>query len=321
VWALPEADKLWKNTGFVVTGRLVDVAIAPDGQSLAAASLEGGVYVWNLASGTRRLTLDQPAQVVQTAGVAFGPDGETLLSVGDSIRQWTLPEGTLIRQVVLTTVERSYSADLEYVRWVLASTQDGPVILVTRDEVLDIRRGRDLQTTVSLRCVTASGSSPLALSPDGRLLAAWRSGRLEDCDDIQPGLALLDAATGSLVVSAEGGLEGYWPLLAFSPDGSLLALAGTSLDLRRTSDLALVKSLGLANQEIELTSLAFAPDGETLAAGMRDGGIWMWEVSTGDELAWLEGHTLSVTGLAFTPDGRGLVSSSEDGTLRLWGVP
>ena len=116
-------------------------------------------------------------------------------------------------------------------------------------------------------------------------------------------------------------MEGYWPLLAFSPDGSLLALAGTSLDLRRTSDLSLAKSLGPTNQEIEMTSLAFAPDGETLAAGTRDGGIWMWEVSTGDELAWLEGHTLSVTGLTFTPDGRALVSSSEDGTLRLWGVP
>lgn len=321
LWALPEADRLWTNTNFVVTGPLSDVAVAPDGQTLAAASSEGNVYMWDLASGTRWLTLDQPAQVVQTAGVAFGTDGATLLSVGDSIRQWTLPEGTLMRQVVLTTVERSYSADLEYVRWVLATTQDGPVILVTRDEVLDIRRGRDLQTEVSLGCVTASGSSPLALSPDGQLLATWRSGRLEGCDDVQPGLALLDAATGSVVVSAEAGLEGYWPLLAFSPDGSLLALAGTSVDLRRTSDLSLVKSLGPSNQEIELTSLACAPDGETLAAGTREGGILIWDVSTGDELAWLEGHTLSVTGLTFTPDGRALVSSSEDGTLRLWGVP
>ena len=321
LWALPEADRLWSNTGFVVTGPISDVAVAPDGQSLAAATSEGSVYVWDLASGMRRLTLNQPAQVVQTAGVAFGPDGKVLLSVGDSIRQWELSEGTLMHQVVLTKVERSYNADPEYVRWVLASTQNGPVILVTRDEMLDIRRGRDLQAMISLRCVTESGSSPLALSPDGGLLATWRSGMLEGCDDIQPGLALLDAATGSVVVSAEAGLEGYWPLLAFSPDGNLLALAGNTVDLRRTSDLSRVRSLGPTNREIELTSLAFAPDGETLAVGTRDGGISIWEVRTGDELVWLEGHTLSVTGLAFTPDGRALVSSSEDGTLRLWGVP
>jgi nucleoside phosphorylase len=44
----------------------------------------------------------------------------------------------------------------------------------------------------------------------------------------------------------------------------------------------------------------------------------VWELSSGQELATLGGHTDWVTGCAVTPDGRHVVSASHDHTLKVW---
>ena len=65
---------------------------------------------------------------------------------------------------------------------------------------------------------------------------------------------------------------------------------------------------------------ACAPDRPLVATGSQDQTIRLWDLSTGDELAILEGHEFTVGGLAFTPDGRTLISGSGDDTVRLWDV-
>jgi WD40 repeat protein len=76
------------------------------------------------------------------------------------------------------------------------------------------------------------------------------------------------------------------------------------------------------------TQPVFAPDGKTLAlvgaddqaeAGDRNA-IPLYEVSTGQELRRLRGHTDQVHGLVFTPDGRRAITTSDDGTIRVWDV-
>src|SRR5436309_930066 len=67
-------------------------------------------------------------------------------------------------------------------------------------------------------------------------------------------------------------------------------------------------------------SIAFAPDGKTLASGSVDGTVKLWEVGTGSELATLKGHTDWVYSVAFAPDGKTLASGSTDGTVKLWEV-
>jgi WD40 repeat protein len=68
-------------------------------------------------------------------------------------------------------------------------------------------------------------------------------------------------------------------------------------------------------------SLAFAPDGQTLAVGSLDGVVKFWNVRARREVATLKAHDSIVCSLAFSPDGLTLATISVDLTMRLWRAP
>jgi eukaryotic-like serine/threonine-protein kinase len=70
----------------------------------------------------------------------------------------------------------------------------------------------------------------------------------------------------------------------------------------------------------QILSVAFSPDGQTVAAAGEDNAIGVWMIEDGRLLCSLEGHTNPARSIAFSPDGKYLVSGSGDGTIRLWFV-
>ena len=67
-------------------------------------------------------------------------------------------------------------------------------------------------------------------------------------------------------------------------------------------------------------SVAFSPDGTTLASGSLDHSLKLWNVVTGKERTTFQGHTSAVQSVAFSPDGKALVSGSNDETVKLWDI-
>ncbi|WP_414590263.1 WD40 repeat domain-containing protein, partial [Scytonema sp. PCC 10023] len=67
-------------------------------------------------------------------------------------------------------------------------------------------------------------------------------------------------------------------------------------------------------------SVAFSPDGKTVASASEDKTIKLWNISTGQQISTFTGHTDKVFSVAFSPDGKTVASASEDNTIKLWNI-
>ncbi|KAJ6543485.1 hypothetical protein B0H10DRAFT_2244444 [Mycena sp. CBHHK59/15] len=65
-------------------------------------------------------------------------------------------------------------------------------------------------------------------------------------------------------------------------------------------------------------SVAFSQDGSRVVSGSFDNTVRIWNATTGEVEAELNGHTDTVTSVAFSQDGSRAVSGSYDKTVRIW---
>ena len=274
------------------------VSFSPDGQTLASASNDNTVRLWNTATGICRQALEGHSGWVKT--VAFSPDGQTLASASydNTVRLWDIATG-VCRQAL-----KGHSSGVSAV----AFSPDGQTLAsASYDKTI---RLWDIATGVCRQALEGHSSrvSAIAFSPDGQILASAS----------YKTVWLRDTATGICRQALEEHSSGV-SAVAFSPDGQTLASASDD-KIIRLWDIA----TGACRQALEghsdwVRAIAFSPDGQTLASASYDNTVRFWDTATGVCRQALEGHSGWVNTVAFSPDGQTLASAS-DMTVRLWDI-
>jgi WD40 repeat protein len=154
--------------------------------------------------------------------------------------------------------------------------------------------------------------SALAFSPDGRSLAI-NTATQANLWDVNNRQLLRSLEQRRTIWNREAYLS-----MAFTPDGSALAVAADSKTIDLVSPATGAKITSFTAHGKPITYIALSRDGRLLAAGDGPKKTIVWDTASGRAVQELGGHLGTVFAVAFSPDGRWLVSVSTDKTARLW---
>jgi WD40 repeat protein len=340
IWdtATSKEVKTLKGHGDAVTS----AAISADDRLIASASLDKTIKLWDFSGGRELRTLSGHADRVAAVAICAGPNPLLASASWDhTVKLWDITSGHEQRTL------RGHTSEV----WSVACSPDGRrVASGGYDHSLrlwDVATGRELMS------LSGNGGwvESAAFSPDGRTLASagadhsikfWDPARGDLLYSLEGHTAYAKAAAfspnGHMLVSAGADqMIRLWRLsdahilrairahenwvgpVVFSPDNHLVASRGGDglVKVWEISTGKLLKSFPVGNASNSGASIAFAPDGKMLAAGVQ-GSIKLWHLPDGGETRTLTGSAGSIQAVAFARDGRNVAAGDSRGLVRVW---
>ncbi|HEV7891575.1 MAG TPA: TIR domain-containing protein [Pyrinomonadaceae bacterium] len=301
------------------SGKVYAVSFSPDGKLLASGGADGTVKLWDTGAWKELTTLAKRGACenevcVSTSTVAFSPDGKLLATAtgGRAVKLWDT--GTWHELAAFGP--KDFTADSSGSVHSLAFSPDSKTLASlswAETKLWDAVAKKELVTLKEDEWPAFA-----AFDPNGKtfFVAGKTSAKLWD-------------VSSRSEPSAYEGHDDVVYSVAFSPDGKTAASGSFDLTVKLWDADTGHESAALKSQPDPRTSdpgfkpppvlsLAFSPDGKTLAGGGMDYTVRVWDIAARREVANLTGHKQSVYSVAFSPDGRVLASASLDHTVKLW---
>lgn len=266
MWDARTGKEIWQQN--VATYPVTAVAYSPLGDVVATGQSNDSIRFWNAATGEPIRALKSPTSTVNA--LAFSPDGRYLVSVSGwdfnksrpSAALWEVATGSPVRQFDGHRLQVN----------AVAFSPDGQTIATGSDD--KTARLWDVATGAELRSIAATSSvEAVTFSGDGKRIAAQTIGDI----------VVWETATGKGLAT----MDAWVYAVAFSPDGTLLAGAGTSISTENQLtlwDSATGKVIRLfPAQGDDVNAVAFDPTGTLIVTGGDDKTVRIWEVATGKE--------------------------------------
>ncbi|MEU1821089.1 MULTISPECIES: WD40 repeat domain-containing serine/threonine protein kinase [Streptomyces] len=266
------------------------IAFTPDGRTLLASSGDGKIWHWDLSTKRGTTTRVSTAEFIQAN--EFSRDGKLLFKADkNKILAWDVATGRAVGTFTGPTDYRGQDGHISS----MSQSADGRTLAASTPKgqyVWDVASGRGLAVHEDVKGGAA------AFSPDGKLLAGGSPVQVRRMPDDQVLLTIDDSAGANKAVFSPDGqilamtdtltsirlwnaasrqdivtLKGHEDIiqtLAFHPAGRFLASADMKgklvlWDTTSGTPSATYKASGW------IQSLAFSPDGKTLAAGLFGG--------------------------------------------------
>jgi WD40 repeat protein len=226
------------------------IAVTPDGKTLISGSDDNTIKIWDLLTGTEKLTFKGHSNSVRA--IALTPDGKTVISgsYDKTIQIWDIATG----KKKFTFIGHSDSVSA------VAITPDGKTLISgSVDNTIKIWDVATREEKFTFQGHSYSVSA-VAITPDGKTLI---SGSVDNT------IKIWDVATREEKFTLIG--HGDWvSAVAITPDGKTL-ISGSDDNTIKIWDIATRQEIATFTGESPINCCAVAADGVTIVAGESSG--------------------------------------------------